>query len=76
MEFILAAKRWKAFCDALDAPPRVIPALRAFGSNEVGRAAGPGTASAVAAAGGPCASSVPSRESGSARRSLLASQRS
>jgi len=26
--FVLPPERWQAFCDALDAPPRVIPALR------------------------------------------------
>jgi predicted DNA-binding antitoxin AbrB/MazE fold protein len=26
--FTLSAERWQAFCDALDAPPRDIPALR------------------------------------------------
>src|SRR4051812_19178358 len=26
--FILPPQRWKAFCEALDAPPRDIPALR------------------------------------------------
>jgi predicted DNA-binding antitoxin AbrB/MazE fold protein len=26
--FVLPPDRWQAFCDALDAPPRVIPALR------------------------------------------------
>jgi predicted DNA-binding antitoxin AbrB/MazE fold protein len=26
--FVLSPDRWRAFCDALDAPPRVIPALR------------------------------------------------
>jgi predicted DNA-binding antitoxin AbrB/MazE fold protein len=26
--FILSPERWRAFCDALDAPPRDIPALR------------------------------------------------
>ncbi|MCI0464596.1 MAG: DUF104 domain-containing protein [Gemmataceae bacterium] len=26
--FVLSAERWQAFCDALDAPPKDIPALR------------------------------------------------
>lgn len=26
--FILPPERWQAFCDALDAPPRGVPALR------------------------------------------------
>lgn len=28
VEFRLPKKQWKAFCDALDAPPKTIPALR------------------------------------------------
>jgi uncharacterized protein (DUF1778 family) len=28
VHFILPLERWKAFCKALDAPPRVIPALK------------------------------------------------
>ena len=28
LQFRLAKKQWKEFCDALDAPPRTIPALR------------------------------------------------
>ena len=27
-QFVLPPDRWQAFCDALDAPPREIPALR------------------------------------------------
>jgi uncharacterized protein (DUF1778 family) len=29
-DFSLSAERWEAFCAALDAPPRDIPALRAL----------------------------------------------
>jgi len=28
MHFTLPPERWQAFCDALDAPPRQIPALK------------------------------------------------
>ncbi len=28
VQFVLPAARWKAFCQALDAPPREIPALK------------------------------------------------
>jgi uncharacterized protein (DUF1778 family) len=28
VHFVLPAERWEAFCEALDAPPRVIPALQ------------------------------------------------
>jgi uncharacterized protein (DUF1778 family) len=28
VHFVLPPERWQAFCDALDAPPREIPALR------------------------------------------------
>jgi hypothetical protein len=28
VHFVLAPDRWQAFCDALDAPPKDIPALR------------------------------------------------
>lgn len=28
VRFVLPPERWQAFCDALDAPPREIPALR------------------------------------------------
>jgi predicted DNA-binding antitoxin AbrB/MazE fold protein len=28
LHFVLPADRWQAFCDALDAPPQDIPALR------------------------------------------------
>jgi predicted DNA-binding antitoxin AbrB/MazE fold protein len=28
VQFILPQDRWQAFCDALDAPPKEIPALR------------------------------------------------
>jgi predicted DNA-binding antitoxin AbrB/MazE fold protein len=31
--FVLSPERWQAFCDALDAPPRDIPALRKLLSN-------------------------------------------
>jgi hypothetical protein len=30
IHFLLPPGRWQAFCQALDAPPRVIPALRAL----------------------------------------------
>ena len=30
VHFTLPPERWQAFCDALDAPPRVIPALQAL----------------------------------------------
>ncbi len=28
VEFVLSADRWQAFCEALDAPPKEIPALK------------------------------------------------
>ena len=28
VDFSLAPKQWKEFCDSLDAPPKAIPALR------------------------------------------------
>ena len=28
VHFVLSPERWKAFCEALDAPPRDLPALR------------------------------------------------
>ena len=31
VHFTVPSARWKAFCHALDAPPRDIPALRRFG---------------------------------------------
>lgn len=33
VEFRLAKKQWKEFCDALDAPPKTIPALRRLLTN-------------------------------------------
>jgi uncharacterized protein (DUF1778 family) len=44
VQFTLPAGRWKAFCQALDAPPRVIPALAQLVA-QPGVFDGPGTAS-------------------------------
>ena len=33
IRFVLSPDRWQAFCDALDAPPRDIPALRKLLTN-------------------------------------------
>jgi uncharacterized protein (DUF1778 family) len=43
--FVLPPERWKAFCEALDAPPRDIPALRQL-LTEKSVLDGPGNASA------------------------------
>jgi uncharacterized protein (DUF1778 family) len=44
VHFILPAEQWKAFCRALDAPPRVVPALQQL-LTEKGVFDGPGNAS-------------------------------
>src|SRR4051794_652073 len=44
VQFVLPAERWKAFCQALDAPPRDIPALRRL-LTEKGVFDGPGNSS-------------------------------
>src|SRR5205823_15022229 len=43
VHFTLPAERWKAFCQALDAPPREVPALRRL-LNEKSLFDGPSTA--------------------------------
>jgi uncharacterized protein (DUF1778 family) len=42
VQFVLPAGRWKAFCQALDAPPRQIPALQQLLTGK-GVFDGPGT---------------------------------